>query len=99
MIFLQAQTNPILNFLPLIAIVIVFYFFFIRPQQKKAKEQGNFIAALNKGDDVVTASGILGKINKIEGDIVTLQVDQKVFLRITKSSISKEMTEATKTNA
>ena len=96
MIFLQTQANPILNFLPLIAIVIVFYFFFIRPQQKKAKDQGNFLSALNKGDEVVTASGIIGKINKIEGDIVTLQVDQKVFLKIAKSSVSKEMTDAIK---
>jgi preprotein translocase subunit YajC len=71
----------------------------MRPQQKKAKEQGKFLGALSKGDDVATASGILGKINKIEGDVVTLQVDQKVFLRVTKSSISKEMTEATKSNA
>lgn len=100
MIFLQAQApNPLFNFLPLIGIFVVFYFFFIRPQQKKAKEQTSFIAGINKGDDVVTASGIIGKINKIEGDIVTLQVDQKTFIRVTKSSISKEMTEATKMDA
>ncbi len=88
-----------MNFLPLIGIFIVFYFFFIRPQQKKAKSQTNFLANINKGDDVVTASGIIGKINKIEDDIVTLQVDQKTFIRVTKNSISKEMTEATKLNA
>ena len=99
MIFLQAQPNPIVQFLPLIAIVVVFYFFFMRPQQKKAKEQGNFLGGLAKGDDVVTASGMLGKINKIEGDIVTLQVEQKVFIRVTKNSISKELTESTKPNA
>ena len=100
MIFLQAQpANPLLNFLPLIGIFVVFYFFFIRPQQKKAKEQTSFISSINKGDDVVTASGIIGKINKIEDDIVTLQVDQKTFIRVTKSSISKEMPEAAKLNA
>ena len=100
MILLQAaQPNPLFNFLPLIGIFVVFYFFFIRPQQKKAKDQNTFIAGINKGDDVVTASGIIGKINKIEGEIVTLQVDQKTFIRVTKSSISKEMTEATNLNA
>lgn len=100
MIFLQTQqVNPLLNFLPIIGIFVVFYFFFIRPQQKKAKEQNSFIANINKGDDVVTASGIIGKINKIEGEIVTLQIDQKTFIRVTKSSISKEMTEGTKLNA
>ncbi|MCB0665012.1 MAG: preprotein translocase subunit YajC [Saprospiraceae bacterium] len=100
MIFLQTQqVNPLLNFLPIIGIFVVFYFFFIRPQQKKAKEQNTFIANINKGDDVVTASGIIGKINKIEGEVVTLQIDQKTFIRVTKSSISKEMTEGTKVNA
>lgn len=99
MIYLQAQPNPIMSFLPLIGIVIVFYFFFIRPQQKKAKEQNSFAENIAKGDDVVTASGIMGKVNKIEGNVVTLQVDQKVFIRVTKNSISKEMTEANQVDA
>lgn len=99
MIYLQAQANPIMQFLPLIGIFVVFYFFFIRPQQKKAKDQSNFLANINKGDDVVMSSGIIGKINKIEDEIVTLQIDQKTFIRIAKSSISKEMTEATKLDA
>jgi len=98
MIYLQAQANPIISFLPLIGIVIVFYFFLIRPQQKKAKEQNLFAENIAKGDDVVTASGIMGKVNKIEGNVVTLQVDQKVFIRVTKGSISKEMTEANQVN-
>lgn len=94
MIILQAQPNPIMQFLPLIGIVIVFYFFFMRPQQKKQKQQSKFISELNKGDEVATASGIIGKINKIEGEVVTLQVDQKTFIRVTKNSISKEMTDS-----
>lgn len=97
MIFLQASTpNPIFNFLPLIGIVVVFYFFFIRPQQRKQKAQTTFLEGLNKGDEVVTIAGILGKINKIEEDVVTLQVDQKTFIRVTKTSISKEMSESKK---
>ena len=88
-----------MQFLPLIGIFVVFYFFFIRPQQKKAKDQSSFLANINKGDDVVMSSGIIGKINKIEDEIVTLQIDQKTFIRVTKSSISKEMTAATKLDA
>ena len=80
--------------LPLLAIVVVFYFFFIRPQQKKQKQQDVFVKEMKKGDDVVTTSGILGKINKIEGDIVTLQLDSKTYIRIMKSAISKDMTDA-----
>lgn len=75
-------------------ILLVFYFFFIRPQAKRQKEQNAFGDGLEKGQEVVTVSGILGKINKIEGGIVTLEVGTKSYLRITKNSISKEMTEA-----
>lgn len=77
-----------------VAVLAVFYLFFIRPQQKKQKEQIQFLSNLEKGTQVVTASGIIGKINKIEDQIITLQVDSKTFIKITKSSLSKELTEA-----
>ncbi len=83
-----------LNLLFPILIIAVFYFFLIRPQSKVRKEQDNFVNDLEKGKEVVTASGIIGRINKIEDNIVTLQVDTKTFIRITKSAISKEMTDA-----
>ncbi|MDH3650031.1 MAG: preprotein translocase subunit YajC [Saprospiraceae bacterium] len=94
MILLQTQGNPIMSFLPLIGIVLVFYFFFIRPQQKKQKTQSKFVEDLNKGDEVVTSSGIIGKINKIDENVVTLQIDQKTFIKVLKSSVSKEMTDS-----
>jgi len=83
-----------MSFLPLIGIVLVFYFFFIRPQQKKQKTQSKFVEDLNKGDEVVTSSGIIGKINKIDENVVTLQIDQKTFIKVLKSSVSKEMTDS-----
>lgn len=89
---LQAEGSAIINFLPMIMIMIVIYFFFIRPQAKKQKAQGIFLGELQKGDEVVTASGVIGKINKIDGNIVHLQVDQKTFIRIMRSAISSEMT-------
>ena len=88
-----AQPNPIVSFLPLIGIVVVFYFFFMRPQQKKQKAQTQFNSNLSKGDEVVTASGMIGKINKIEGNTITLQVDQKTFIKVLRSAVSKEMTD------
>ena len=63
------------------------------PQAKKAKLQDTFVQDLKKGDQVVTNSGIIGKINKIEGEVVHLQVDQKTYLKIFKSAISKDMSE------
>ena len=91
---LQAASNPIMQFAPLILIMVVFYFFFIRPQANKQKAQGTFINELEKGDEVVTASGIIGRINKMEGNIVHLQIDQKTFIKVLRSSISNEMTTA-----
>jgi preprotein translocase subunit YajC len=75
------------------AIFVVFYLFFIRPQSKKQKEQNKFIGEVQKGDEIVTNSGMVGKINKIEGNVITLQVDQKTFIRILRSSVSKELTD------
>jgi len=78
--------------LPLL-IVATFYFFIIRPQSKARKDQEAFSDALSKGMDVVTTSGIHGKINKIDGDIIQVQVDTKTFIRFTRSAISRELTE------
>jgi preprotein translocase subunit YajC len=95
-ILLQAQTDasPYSSYLFLGAMFLIFWLFFIRPQNKKQKEQKNFLSELGKGKEIVTTSGILGKITKIEEEIVTIEVASKIYLRITKSSISKEMTEA-----
>ncbi len=93
-ILLQAGNGGgMMNIFFMVAIFAVFYFFLIRPQAKKQKEQNKFVEQLEKGREVITASGIVGKINKIEGNFVTLQVDTKTFLRVAKSAISKEMTE------
>ncbi len=65
----------------------------IRPQAKRQKEQKLFQDSLDKNKDVVTSSGILGRISKIEDSIVTLEVSPKVYIRVTKNAISKELTE------
>lgn len=83
-----------LNLLFPILIVGVFYFFIIRPQSQMRKDQETFTNNLEKGTEVVTSSGIIGRINKIEDNIITLQVDTKTFIRITKGAVSKEMTES-----
>lgn len=81
------------SFLPIILMFVVLYFLMIRPQMKRQKEQASFAESLEKGKEVVTASGMIGKINKIDGQVVTLEVANNTFIRVTKASISKEMTE------
>ena len=95
MLFLQAGgAGALMQFAPLLMILVVFYFFMIRPQMTKQKEQTAFADSLEKGKEVVTASGIIGKINKIDGGVITLEVANGTFIRVIKSAISKEMTEA-----
>lgn len=69
-----AQQDPIMTFLPLIVIFVIFYFLIIRPQMKRAKEQKTMQEALQKGDEVVTASGLVGKITKINEQYVNIEI-------------------------
>ena len=66
---------------------VVFYFLAIRPQRKRQKEHAEMVSALAKGDEVVTSSGILGKVNKVDEDYVVLQVSDNVELKFQKSSV------------
>lgn len=93
-LFLQSGGAGSMNLLFLGAMILIFWLFLIRPQAKKQKEQKSFMESLSQNDQVVTASGILGRISKIEDDIVTLEVASKSYIRVTKNAISKEMTDA-----
>lgn len=70
------------QFVPLILIFIVFYFLLIRPQQKKAKEQQDFLASLKKGDKVMTGGGIHGKITGLTDSAVTLEISEGVRIKV-----------------
>jgi len=76
-----------MSLLPLIAIFVVFYLLLIRPQAKRAKEQKLMIEALQKGDEVATASGVLGRVSRISGNYIILQVAENVQVVILKSSV------------
>lgn len=71
LILLQFSGAGTINIFFMVAIFAVFWFFLIRPQQKKQKEQNKFVEELEKGKEVITASGIVGKINKIDGNFIS----------------------------
>jgi len=81
-------TQSLAGFIPLILIFVIFYFLLIRPQQKKVKEQKNFIDKLDKGDKVVTSGGIHGKITGLTDTIVTLEVAEKVRIKVSRTQIA-----------
>jgi preprotein translocase subunit YajC len=80
------------NLLMPLMILVVFYFFIIRPQINRQKEQQKFVDNLKEGQEVVTQGGMLGKITKIDGNVVRLLVDEKTFVRVLKSSIVNQKT-------
>lgn len=76
---------------------LIFYFMIYRPQAKRVKEQKNLIAALAKGDEVLTAGGILGKLTKVsdDKDFVKLELADGVEISIQKSSVSSVLPKGT----
>jgi preprotein translocase subunit YajC len=80
--------GDIMAFLPMIAIVVVFYFLLIRPQQKRAKETRTMLEALQKGDEVVTAGGIVGRIQKLSDAYADLEIAPNVEVTVQRSAIS-----------
>lgn len=79
----------IMNLVPLVFMFGIFYFLLIRPQQKKAKEHRALIDALKKGDSVVTAGGMYGKVTAIDENVVTLEIATGVNVRIKKGHIAE----------
>jgi preprotein translocase subunit YajC len=80
-------TPGLTDFLPLIIIFILFWFMLIRPQMKRAKEQKKMLSELAKGDEVVTASGQLGRVTKIGDNYVALEIADGVVTHMQKQSI------------
>ena len=76
------------QFIPLILIFVIFYFFLIRPQQKRAKEHKLMVAALKRGDEVITSGGIVGTIERILGDDkLDLSISENVTIQVVQSTI------------
>ncbi len=85
----------LMTFLPMIAIFVVFYFLLIRPQQKRAKETKAMLGALQKGDEVITAGGIVGKIARLDEQYAAIEVSPNVEIRVQRGAISQLLPKGT----
>jgi preprotein translocase subunit YajC len=90
-----AQENTLLTFLPMVAIFVVFYFLLIRPQQKKQKEARAMLESLEKGNEVVTAGGVLGRVVKLDEQYVTVEVAPNVQMIVQRGAISQLLPKGT----
>lgn len=82
------QPNMLMSLVPFIFIFGVMYFLVLRPQAKRQKEHQKFLSELKRGDDVVTASGILGRIEGLTDQYVTLEIADGVRIKMVRSQVS-----------
>jgi len=75
---------------PLVLIFVVFYFLLILPQKKKAQEHKKMLESLQKGDDVITSGGIHGKVVGITDNVLTLDVGEKVKIKVSREFITQK---------
>ena len=82
----QGDTFSLL--MPMVIIFVAFYFLLIRPQQKRQKKHKEMVVALQSGDEVLTAGGMLGKVTAVSDHYVTLTIASNVEIKVQKSTVS-----------
>ena len=87
--------GSLFSLLPLVVIFILFYFLLIRPQQKRAKQHKEMVAALKKGEEIVTNGGLLGKVTDVEDSFVTIEIASGLNVRIQRQAIAQVMPKGT----
>jgi len=98
-----AQAAPggsqLMGMLPIVGMFVILYFLMIRPQMKRQKEHRNMVAALAKGDEVVTSGGMLGKVSKVTDSYVTVEVadlaDKPVEVIMQKTAVTAVLPKGT----
>lgn len=81
------QPNAFIQMLPMVAIFVIFYFLLIRPQQKRVKEHRNMVDSLAVGNEVVFASGLMGKIKKIEGEYAVITLNNSTDVKVQRACV------------
>ena len=85
----------LMSFLPIILLFVILYFLMIRPQMKRAKEQKAMIEALQKGDEVVTAGGVVGRISKLGDQYLTLEIAPNTEVVVQRSAVQVPLPKGT----
>lgn len=87
----QPQPPAWVQMVPLIAMVGIFYFLILRPQQKREKQRQGFISALKRGDEVVLSSGILGRVEGMTDQVITLEIADGVRVKVLRTAIASSV--------
>ena len=93
------EPTALQQLIPFALIIVVFYFLMIRPQQKRLKDHRNMIAAVEKGDEVITGGGLWGKVTKVEDAVAHVEVADGVVVKVARDTLANVMKkEAKKTS-
>jgi preprotein translocase subunit YajC len=92
----SGMTQMLLGIAPWLFIFVIFYVLMIRPQQQRAKQHQAEIAAVRKGDEVITGGGIRGRVTRVTDDEAEVEIAQNVRIRIVKSTITAVLSPTTK---
>ena len=87
--------DPLASMILPIGLIVLFYFFLIRPQSKRHKQHKEMVAALQKGEEVVTTGGLLGKITSVGENFITLEISRDVSIHVQKNSVQAIMPKGT----
>ena len=90
-----AQPDLISSLMLPIGLVVLFYFFLIRPQSKRQKEHKEMITGLQKGEEIVTTGGLLGKVTSVGENFVTVEISKDVSIHVQKNSVQAIMPKGT----
>ena len=87
--------DPLASMILPIGLIVLFYFFLIRPQSKRHKQHKEMVAALQKGEEVVTSGGLLGKITNVGDNFITLEISKDIAIHVQKNSVQAVMPKGT----
>ena len=87
----QQSSNPLMSLLPLVVIFVIFYFLLILPQQRKQKQHQKLMNSLQKGDRVITSSGIYGTVANIKDQVISLLIADGVKVDVDKGHIVNKL--------
>ncbi len=90
-----SSSSPWATVVMLLIFFAIFYFLLIRPQSKRAKQQRELLASLGRGDEVMTAGGIMGKVTDIEDTMVSIEIAPNVVIKLQKASVTANLPKGT----
>jgi preprotein translocase subunit YajC len=90
-----STSQGLISFVPIIGMVLIFWFLIIRPQMKQQKAHRAKVAAVKRGDQIVTSSGITGKVTKVDDEYVEAEIAQGVKVKIVRSMLGDVLSPAT----